>query len=151
MAMRSLPGEHLVHEFKHVGLTLTTHRIRFETEKMGAGETKSIMLESLASCAITRRSHPVLLVFAAVLLLGGVLYQPSNIGIAYWQVGLVGSIFLGILFIVTREQVLELASSGTTIRVQIDQIGYEDLSNFIDTIEASKNLRFLSLRTSSPP
>lgn len=103
------------------GLILTTHRIRYQSEVWGSSQIKSIMLEELASCVVTRSSNPVLLVSAALCFLVGIINATHNRDAAPPLIGalVLASVLVRIYF-ATRQQILLLESGGTTITARVE-------------------------------
>jgi hypothetical protein len=142
--MQFMPGEILVMESNPKGLTLTTHRVRSHHEGGGQGDVVSIMLEEIASCAITRRSSPLFLIIAGIVAIGTLFVASStrNPG----EILLVGggltlvSVFL---YFVTRRQTIEIASAGATIRQSVASMKIEQVLEFVNCIEEAKNIRYL--------
>lgn len=121
------------------GIVLTTHRVRMRMTRAGADDVISIMLESIASCGLTRRSRPELLGLAAVCLLGGAVIGDT---------GLVAGVLLGLLclggYVASRQQVLVISSTGgEVIKVQTRAVGTDAVIAFIDAVEAAKNMRYM--------
>src|SRR5688572_23218424 len=87
-------------------LILTTHRLRYDAIDQGGGwadrtELVSIMLEEVASCAITRTSYPILLLLAlAGLLLAIFIPDRAIVGIA------IAVLFAGGFFLSQRQVLL---------------------------------------------
>lgn len=141
--MELLPQEKLLLESDNQTLKLTTHRVRYEARAGGEMQIKSIMLEELASCAVTRSSQPILIVLAVVcLLIGGVVSAQNNQPPAIIAGAVIGLIFVALYF-GTRQQFLALASAGTTIRVNARGMKVETIRGFVDAIEGAKNDRYL--------
>jgi hypothetical protein len=140
--MNLMPNENVLFESPGKTLFLTTHRVRYQAEGFGGGEIRSIMLEELASCAMVRTSNPILLVLAGVCFLIGLVIAANR-----EPASLIGGIILaGILVAIwaaTRQQVLALASAGTTIRVSTMGMKAEVVKQFIEQTEAAKNARYL--------
>lgn len=139
--MNLMPGEKILLESDGKGLVLTTHKVRYEYEGVGFGEIRSIMLEELASCAMTRSSNPIFLIVAAICFIAGV---------AIGRASIVGGVILALIFLViffaTRKQALLLASAGATITFDTRGMSPEDVKKFIDRTEAAKNERYLLLK-----
>jgi hypothetical protein len=142
-----LPNEKILSNRR--GLTLTTHRIRYQSEVWGSSQIKSIMLEELASCVVTRSSNPVLLVLAALCFLVGIIIATNNRDAAPPLIGalVLASVLVGIYF-ATRQQILLLESGGTTITATVEVANMIELRGLIDEIEAAKNERYLIVRNS---
>ena len=144
--MQFLPGETLVMESDPKGLTLTTHRVRSHQEGGGQGDVVSIMLEEIASCAVTRRSIPIFLIVAGIVAIG-TLFLASDA----WNPGgilLVGgglTLVFVFLYFVTRRQTIEIASAGATIRQSVVGMKMEQVLEFVNCIEESKNRRYLKI------
>ena len=89
-------------------------RLRFLDQ---GGELVSIPLDQVASCSIGTRSHPVLLVIAAVVWLGSFQFAGAQVGTIPFVVGaLVGALIVA-LYVMSRTQVIVIASPGESLRV----------------------------------
>jgi hypothetical protein len=135
--MNLMPSEKILLESDGKGLVLTTHRVRYEFEALGSGEIRSIMLEELASCTMTRTSNPIFLIIAAICFVAGV-----YIGRDAFVGGVLALIFL-VIYFVTRKQSLLLASAGATITYDTKGMSPAEIKKFIDRTEAAKNERYL--------
>src|SRR5690242_10212902 len=113
-AMRPLHGEQVLYRSKSGRMTLTTHRVRFERKGTGFATIKSIMLEELASCAVLRESYPWLLILAVVVMLTGIL-AAAQVGAGAFIGGGVVALLLVLAYFGSQQQVIHLASAGTTI------------------------------------
>lgn len=149
--MNLMHGESILLESISGKLVLTSHRIRYEAGSFGQAQLKSIMLEELSSCALQRSSAPIFLVLGALSLVLGLIagvvagvatenVLPSVIGIG---LGIAFAGLFSILFLITRQQVLAVASSAATITVDVSEMTVERARHFIDAIEAAKNVRYL--------
>lgn len=142
--MNKLPGERVLFESESKTLVLTTHRVRFETQSMGFASIKSIMLEEVASCVMTRTSQPILLVFAALFGLIGIIGPFIARGInAALPAGVAVALIFVALYFASRRQFLSVASAGTTIRVSTKRMNVQAVSQLIDALEWAKNERYL--------
>ncbi len=142
--MELLPGETILLESDPEGLTLTTHRVRSEARGWAGKEVVSIMLDEIASCSITHSSSPILLIFAAIALLGGFIApMNSRSNTETLALGIIIAMILVIAFYVTRQQILTIASAGNTINRSIKGMSMQTATHFIDTIERAKNERYL--------
>lgn len=141
MTMNYFPDEKLLIESDNKVLVLTTHRVRFDSMEGGLAVRKelvSILLEELASCAITRASYPILLLLAlAGVVLAVVVEGASIVGIA------LAILFTGGFFL-SQRQVLLLSSAGSKIQVNIAGMTLRSVREFIDEIEKAKNHRYLA-------
>jgi hypothetical protein len=149
--MNLMLGESILLESPSGTLVLTSHRIRYEKKSLGQAELRSIMLEELSSCAMERTSLPIFLVLGALSLAFGVVAGVVAAGATENVVSAVIGITLGIafvglfsiLFLITRRQVLSVASSAATITLDVSEMSVERARHFIDAIEAAKNVRYL--------
>jgi hypothetical protein len=145
--MNLMPDEKILLESDPKGLILTTHRIRSEDEGLGNAQIKSIMLEELASCAIVQTSNNVLLILAALCVLIGLLLTAGGRGDA--APFILSLLIAGILiaaYFSSRQQVLALASAGTTIRTNTKGMKLQAVKQFIDRVEVAKNERYLLVK-----
>jgi len=144
--MKLLAGERALREAGEPGgihFVLTTHRVRLEKQGIGQGQLVSIMLDEIASCAITRRSQPVILVIGAIFAILGVGYGFSTDRPAALFFGLVlGGLCLG-LYLLTRQMVLEVGSADATIRLNIGGMSFASVVEIVDAIEEAKHRRYL--------
>lgn len=125
-------------------LTLTTHRLRYQTRAMNDVKIKSIMLDELASCAMTQTGNGILLVLALLAFLGGLFISVSEANKeGALIIGLIFAAILIIAYFATRRQVLSLASAGATIRLNTHGAKLDAVKDFIEQTEAAKNLRYL--------
>jgi hypothetical protein len=142
--MQLLTDERIILESDPRALTLTTHRVRYEYNRTGRGEVISIMLEEIASCAIARRSRPLLLIIAAIIfLLALVLATTSQYrSNVFFVGGLIVSGLLVVAYSLTKQQVLEIASAGASIQQATASMKMESVVDFIDAVEEAKNERY---------
>lgn len=138
-----LPGERVLRESPSpVQLVLTTHRIRLERRSSGLAELTSIMLDELASCALTRTSQPILLVLAAACLVLGLIYTAGAGEGFVLLIGLIGGAIFGALYLGSRQQTLVLSSAGASIKANTKGMSFEAVQQIIDEIEAAKDARY---------
>lgn len=145
--MNLLPGERILRESpKPTMLVLTTHRVRLERRSTGFASTTSIMLEEIASCALLRTSQPILLMIAAVCVIGGALVAVNGEAIGL-VIGVLVALLFGLLYFASRQQTLSLASAGATIKTSTKGMNLEIAHQMIDAIEAAKGARYLLQRS----
>jgi hypothetical protein len=142
--MTYLPGEKILMESDNKTLVLTTHRVRYDAIGKGKGwadraELISIMLEEVASCAITRISYPFLLWLALLGLALAILAQDRAL------IGLAIAILSAGGYILSRRLMLLITSSGGgQIQINIGGMSLQAVRDFVDEIEKAKNQRFLA-------
>ena len=142
--MNLMPDEKILLESDPKGLILTTHRIRSKDEVVGNAQIKSIMLEELASCAIVQSSNSILLVLAVLCLFLGFLITAGSRGEgAPLVLGFILALVLVLAYFASRQQVLALASAGTTIRTNAKGMKLQAVKEFMDRVEVAKNERYL--------
>jgi hypothetical protein len=153
--MKSLPGERVLYKAPGGRLIITTHRVRYERQSGGTTTIKGIMLEEVASCAMIRKTYPWLLIWAAFSALGGLLLAFSALGglllafsagVAGLMLGMVLALVLGLAYLLSREQVVAIASPGATIFLNLQGWSLHDARELIEQVEAAKNARYLVLR-----
>jgi hypothetical protein len=132
--MELLPGERKVSESSDGTVLLTSHRVRLDQ----GGELVSISLDQVASCSIGTRSHPILLVIAAVVWLGSFQFAGEQVGTIPFVVGaLVGALIVA-LYVRSRTQVIVIASPGESIRIRTRGMTRAVCVQFIDDLERAK-------------
>ena len=147
--MNLLHDEKILREMRETSsknLTLTTHRLRFQTETFGNSQIKSIMLEELASCSLVKKTQPLLLVLAGLCFLIGLVFSRgvARSNSSYFIV--ISLIIAGVLVLIyffNQQQIIAFASAGTTICVNVQGMNSEDTKMFIDEVEEAKNARYL--------
>jgi hypothetical protein len=108
------------------------HSLRYDAHGIGRGSIISIMLDELSSCAMVRRRCPALLVLAAItgiiaLSPGANGYNPSPM----FVFGIATAISLAAYFL-TKQNVVEFASSGASIRLTIGALSAGAIRPFIN-------------------
>jgi len=133
--MELLPGERRVSESSDGTVVLTSHRVRLD---QGSRRFVSIALEEVASCSIGTHSYPVLLILAAVVWLGSFQFAGERVGtIPFLIGGLVGAL-IALLYVLSREQVIVIASAAESIRIRTRGISRADCVQFVDDLERAK-------------
>jgi hypothetical protein len=138
--MEMLPGEHEVSASADGSVVLTSHRVRLDQ----GGVFISIGLDQVASCSLGTRSHPILLVIAAVVWLGSFQLASERVTAPAFVVGtLIGVLIVG-LYVMSRAEVITIASPGETIRIRTRGVPRAACVQFIDDLERAR----LTLRRS---
>lgn len=125
-------------------LTLTTHRVRLDEKP---NQISSIMLDEVTSCDMTHRSHPVWLILAAIVLLGSIVIDRSELMNLARSIGLVPdspyvytTLFMAVfvfIYFITRKGALVIHATRSAISVP--NTSAKELEEFIDTLESAKN------------
>lgn len=144
MDLTLMPDERLLIETEPKGLALTTHRVRSEAREQGRVIIKSIMLEEIASSAITSTANPILLALAALAAAAGIGFG-TQMPDGHFVIA--GGIVVGALFVIgyfaSREQVIQIESAGATIRKSIRSNNLRRAREFLEAAERAKNERYL--------
>jgi len=142
-----LQGERVLMESSGKLLTLTSHRVRYETKQAGRSKVISITLDAVASCGLVTRSYPALLGLAVLAVLAGVfsLSRSSDGALLLF----IGAAILVVVYLVTRSAMIEVASSAGRVLVRARGMSHESLMEFIDQVDAAK-LAFLRSRAAEP-
>ena len=132
--MKMVTGERVLMESDSKELVLTTHRLRIHAQKWGAARVTSIMLEELCSCELSYKSFVILLLLAALGLvgLGGTVSPIAGTVVA---LGCVAAYYL------TRRQALVFASPTARIVVVTQGMSIERALEFVDAVEGAKVAR----------
>jgi hypothetical protein len=129
-------------------LCVTTHRVRFEAQRSGSQAVDEIFLEDLTYQAIRMSSNPLYLVIAALCAVGGLvaLLSEPAVGVVFF---LVAAVF-GLAYIVTRRQVITLASSGGRIELEAKSMPRDTLDWLMYNVAMAKDSRIRNLTARSP-
>ena len=129
-----IPGEQIVTSSDNDVLVLTTKRVRYDSVVWGKSNLISITLDAVASCGLITRSFPLLLILAAITVVG-----------AFTQRGdaIVGLLFVAVVLVVayffTRKAVISVASNGgQTILVPTKGMNRDAIVGFIEAVEREK-------------
>jgi hypothetical protein len=140
--MELLPGERKVSEASDGTVVLTSHRIRLDQEGRAFG---SICLHQVASCSIGTRSHPILLILAAIIWLAAFQFAGERMTTVPFLIGALLGALVVLAYILTRQQTIVIASCGESIRLQTRGMSRAACVQFIDDLERAKlALRALS-------
>jgi hypothetical protein len=132
--MEMLPGERQVSASSDGSVVLTTHRVRLDQ----GGELTSMCLDQVAACSLGTRSHPILLVIAAVIWLGSFQFAGERVLTPAFVVGaLLGALIVG-LYVMSRTQVITITSAGERIRIQTRGMTRAVCIQFIDDLERAR-------------
>jgi|JFJP01.1.fsa_nt_gi hypothetical protein len=143
--MNLLPEEEILSNNEILGLKLTSHRIISQTDSFNAGFMTSIMLENVASIAVTRFNNPWILAIAVPCILTGLLLGKD----AYNSTLATLIIFIGLCFCISYflsiKKVIEIASSGgAVIRKTIsNDVHMKQVHQVIEKIEDARDARYM--------
>lgn len=140
--MNLLPGERIIVTSEAKELTLTTHRLRWDSRRWGEAQVTAIMLDELCSCEVTSVSQPILLILAALAAIGGFVIQ----NIAAIAIGITLAVVLLVVYLTCRRQAVALRSAGAAITTKTEGMSLQDAIDLIDEVEAAKNARYLLLQ-----
>jgi len=147
--LRPLPGETILLESDNQNLVLTSHRVRCSMQTMGLAKVTSIMLEELSACEITTTSSPWLFVLALLVFLIGLFANTPSQDSSSTIGGALIALAIVLTYFGTRQRVISLRAAGGAIIVPTKGMDAEVALEFIDTLEAAKNDRFLAARRAS--
>ena len=150
MPLDLIPDEHVIFERRREGLTLTSHRVLYQTQVGGQTHTVSIMLEDLCSCSASRTDFWALLIVGAVFAVLGIIiaFVATQAGFA------VGGIVLGVVFLLiyfgSRRTTLALASAAAVIRVSTSGMKPAEIAELVRQVAQAKDARFQLHRFTYP-
>ncbi len=127
-----LASEKIIMSSEDNALVLTNMRVKYETKSSSSSVYKSIPIGQVATCALSTRSFPVLLVLAAiaVLLIFGAREAEQRIG-----AGIAALIFVAAYFGSRRGQIEVFASSGESISVPTKGLTHDQVKKFLEAVE----------------
>jgi hypothetical protein len=143
--MTTLPEETIIWKSASGGLTLTSHRIRYQVSTGNNLTLISIMLEELASVGLVRSQNIAGLILAILSLLGGAVFAAQLRDAIPFIIGLVvAGIFIAVYFGACRTE-LAFQSPGASIRTQLTGMKLPEILQVIEFTDAAKNARSLLL------
>jgi hypothetical protein len=138
--MELLPGESALSGVVE-GLSLTSHRVRYDRRVTGGTQVIGITLDAVSSCGLASKTYPILLLLAVLAVGFGVLEISQES-----RDQAVGLLLLGVALVVayslTRTVVLAISSAGQSIVVAAKGINPDSLVAFVDDVEQAK-LKYL--------
>ncbi len=143
--MKLMTGESVLLESDPKGLTLTTHRVRQQVKGSGRSRITSILLEQVASCGMSRKSNPWLLVIAVLVFGVAALAAADSYDSEVYLIGglIVAGIFV-LAYFANRRQVLYIHSAEGSIIQPAIGMSETAVLDFIDQLESAKNQRYFS-------
>lgn len=141
--MNLLPEEEILSNNEILGLTLTSHRIRSQTDFFNTSFTTSIMLENVASISVARFHYPWLI--AMGICSGSIIVLLSRNSSVDTAIGIAIGICFFIAYFVSIKKVIEIASSGgAVIRKPISvDANMKQVHQVIEKIEDAKDARYM--------
>ena len=141
--MNLLPEEEILSNNEILGLTLTSHRIRSQTDSFNTNFMTSIMLENVASISVARFTNPWLIATGLLSIFIGFL-SANNSSTSLGLFLLIG-LCLFIAYFLSIKKVIEIASSGgVVIRKPISvDTNMKQVHQLIDKIEDAKDARYM--------
>jgi hypothetical protein len=132
--MELLPGERQLSVSSDGSVVLTSHRVRLDQ----GGAFISICLDQVASCSLGTRSHPILLVLAAVVWLGAFQFAGERVGAPAFLLGTLIGVLIVALYVVSRTQVISISSPGETMRIRTRGMTRAACVQFVDDLERAR-------------
>jgi len=129
-----VPGEQVVMSSDREVLTLTTKRVRYDSELVGRSVFVSITLDSVASCGLKTKSSPILLLLGAV-----AVYLAFTQGAALEGVFASVAVILGLAYLITRRKLICIASKGgQSILAPARGMNRKSVIEFLEAVEQEK-------------
>jgi hypothetical protein len=136
--MKHLTNEKAIIETDGNVLVLTSHRVRYNATAMSTSDFMSIMLEEVASCGIVKKTRPILLVIAfGFAILALYVWSKSSVNAIAGPMVMAG--IFGLAYYLTIRKMLEIASAGSSILVNVSKMGMTQIIEFVDELEIAKN------------
>lgn len=137
--------EQLITESDNKQITLTSHRVRFNSFSWGHAHIVSIMLEKISSIEVHYNSWVIVLFLGILSVLAGLVGGAGNQG-QIMVMGLVVGAVLILIYFFTRKHVVTIASDGgAKINFATAGMKRDVIVDFINKIEKAKNERAKSL------
>ena len=129
-----LPGEQVVMSSDKNILTLTTKRVRYDSELLGSSSFVSITLDSVASCGVVTRSYPILLVLAALTVVAAFMQGGDSPMMLFGAAAI-----LVVIYFATRRAIISIASNGgDAIEAPTKGMKRSSIIEFLEAVEREK-------------
>jgi hypothetical protein len=99
---------------------------------------------------MTRKTHPLLLVLAALAFLAGIYSDLDGRGETLFVAFVVIAVALLLAYFMSQRQLIELASAGVSIRANTTGMSTNSVRMFINETEAAKNARYFARGIQTP-
>lgn len=133
--------ERLISQSDNNEITLTSHRIRYNSSSTGRGHVISIALEKISSIEIHYKSWILVLLLGILFVGAGIIIGANNNGEAMILVLILGGVCI-LLYFLTRKHVVTISSDGgAKINFETKGMKRETLLDFINKIEVAKSNR----------
>jgi hypothetical protein len=139
------PDEQIVTQSSEGSVTLTTHRICYEYKDWGRSYNQNIMLEHITSCENHFNTQVWLLLLGGLCLVGGLIAGTNNNNTAALSGGVLAALVCGLLYWLTRRNVVIIASPSTRMLIKVTGMKREQVLKFINNVEQAKHKRILTL------
>ncbi len=141
------PKETIITESDDKVVTLTTHRIRYNSSSYGRADIVSIMLEKISSIEAKYTSLIIVLIIGIAIALIGIAMGLSNNSNSHAGKGILinGGIFILVYHGTRKHPVTITSDGGTKITFETKGMKRETILDFINKVEKAKNERILSL------
>lgn len=138
--MGLLQGETVLMSSDNNTLVLTNYRVRYDAKEGGASRYIGITLDAVSSCGLVTRSHPILLILAAIAVFGGFAgFMGRMNGDSYLAFGLVIGAILLLAYFLARSAVFSISSNGgEAIVVPAKGMAREKIVEFLQAVEDAK-------------
>jgi|GEM_PF-3600531 len=146
--MNLLPEEEILSNNEILGLTVTSHRIRSQSDSLNTSFMTSIILENIASISVARFTYPWLIAIAFCSCVIGLWISGSSGGRDSYSTATIGFL-IGVCFLIAYflsiKKVVEIASSGgAVIRKPISvDTNMKQVHQIIEKIEDAKDARYM--------
>lgn len=140
------PDEQLVSQSSDQSVTLTTHRICYESREWGKSYNQNVMLEHITSCENYFRNQYMLLVIAALCIVITILSNDATIKAP----AVVAALLLAFFYWRSRSNMIIVSSPSTKIRINVTGMSRTKVLDFINKIEQTKHKRILALNRVNP-
>jgi hypothetical protein len=141
-----IPGETILTAADNDLIVLTTHRIRYNYQEWGQGNTISIMLEKISSIQARYISYPLLIVMGIFLIIVGFLMNSSYPrGIIAWIPAIIGIGCIIYYFYSKNHFCIISSDGGARIIINTKDMDRQAVLAMIDKIETAKSERVSDL------
>jgi hypothetical protein len=138
------PDEKILTQSNGGVVTLTTHRICYESEEWGRSYNQNIMLEHITSSENYSSSQVWLLISAGICIVYAII-SAQNRESQYIVPAIVIAVIFGIIYNSTKRNFVIISSPSTKMKIPVEGMKRDAVLGFINKIEQAKNNRVNSL------
>lgn len=135
--MELLEDESVIIRSDSNDVTLTTHRIRYQSKASGSYFLTSIMLDQVCSIEVAYKSRPLLLALSIICAAAATIMMNQMSGPAMYSLFVI-AVILFVSFLSSRKHLITIASGSAKISFHTKGIKDANVLNFVTRLEEAR-------------